>query len=334
MTPRGKVEIIAEAAQGYEGDPTLARMLVRAAVAGHADTVKFQLVYADELATKDYPYYGLFKALEMPAPAWERVALDAREAGLGLVFDVYGLESLRLALKLGVTGVKIHSSDFFNEPLITAAVEEAPHVFFSGGGIMADELGSFLNSLSPTHRMKMTLLYGFQAEPTAMSDNNLARLGGIREKFPSLRIGFMDHAEGGADEATWLGVLALPFGITTIEKHICLHRGLNLEDSVSALDAHELSLYVRRIRSAEAALGAQELTLSQAEMAYRRRAIKVVVTKTSLPAGTQIESSHLALLRVSTEGSDQTIHRLDHVIGRKTIRTVEAWQPVHREDLV
>ncbi|NCV89142.1 MAG: hypothetical protein EBW19_02930, partial [Betaproteobacteria bacterium] len=42
------IKIIAEAAQGFEGDPLLARLLVRAAARAGADAVKFQLVYADE----------------------------------------------------------------------------------------------------------------------------------------------------------------------------------------------------------------------------------------------------------------------------------------------
>jgi len=46
------IEIIAEIAQGYEGNSTLALMLAKAAVRSGADAVKFQLVYADELATK------------------------------------------------------------------------------------------------------------------------------------------------------------------------------------------------------------------------------------------------------------------------------------------
>ena len=41
------VEIIAEAAQGFEGNPTLAKLLARGAVRAGADAVKFQLIYAD-----------------------------------------------------------------------------------------------------------------------------------------------------------------------------------------------------------------------------------------------------------------------------------------------
>ena len=68
------VEIIAEIAQGYEGDASQARLLARGAVRAGADAVKFQLVYADEIAVPDYQYYDLFRTLEMPQSDWRDVA--------------------------------------------------------------------------------------------------------------------------------------------------------------------------------------------------------------------------------------------------------------------
>ena len=54
-----KVEIIAEMAQGFEGSFNQAKLLVKAAASAGANAVKFQLVYADELATNDYLHYNL-----------------------------------------------------------------------------------------------------------------------------------------------------------------------------------------------------------------------------------------------------------------------------------
>ena len=51
---KNKIEIIAEIAQGYEGSEKLTNLLTKGAIASNADAVKFQLVYADELATPDY----------------------------------------------------------------------------------------------------------------------------------------------------------------------------------------------------------------------------------------------------------------------------------------
>jgi sialic acid synthase SpsE len=330
---RSGVTIVAEAAQGFEGDPFVSRLLVRAAAAGRADMVKFQLVYADELATTDYPYHALFKGLEMPPAAWEAVAAEARRLGLGLVFDVFGHRALGLARGLGAAAVKIHSTDFFNEPLVEAALADVPQVFFSVGGIEPDEIARFLERRGAAALTRLTMLFGFQSEPTATADNNLRRLAGFRERFPHLRLGFMDHADGESDEAGWLGVLALPFGVSAIEKHITLDRGLRMEDHVSALASTEFAAYVDRIRVAEVALGHGDLALSPVELAYRGRALKIVVAARALHAGEALRVSDVVLLRAPFDTTLHTVTQPAEVAGRKLLRDVPPAGPVYREDL-
>jgi N,N'-diacetyllegionaminate synthase len=327
------VTIIAEAAQGFEGNVTLARLLVKAAKAGNADIVKFQLVLADELATRDYAYYGLFKQLEMPLADWRAVADDAEKAGLGLAFDIFGPESLRLAIELGARAVKLHSTDFFNGKLVAAAQRAAPRLLFSVGGIEADEIAAFVERAHPDARAKLTMMYGFQAEPTLTGDNNLARLASLRQRLPNLDLGFMDHADGTGDDAGWLGVLALPYGVSTLEKHITLDRSIELEDYISALSPSEFATYVKRVRLAEAALGSACLDLSEPERAYRGRAVKVVVAAKTLAPGTVINDDVVSLLRAPKEGQRTSFQTLDGVLGRTVAREIAAGTPVNAEDL-
>jgi len=327
------VTILAEAAQGYEGEPTLARLLVRAAARGGADMVKFQIIFADELAVPGYRHYQLFKQLEMSSEAWHKVAEETARSGIAIAFDVYGERSLSLALEVGASAVKIHATDFFNHALVEAALRSAPQVYFSAGGIEIDEVDEFLRRHAPYAQDKLTMLCGFQAEPTAPGDNNIARLAVLRQRFPSLPFGFMDHAEGESDEALWLGVLALPYGITAIEKHITIDRSLQLEDYVSAVAADNFSRYVKRIRLAEAALGTSDLTLTEAERAYRRRAAKVVVAIRHVPRGNIVRATDVRLLRASLDENQRPYHRLEAVVGRPTKREVAPERPVLEEDL-
>jgi N,N'-diacetyllegionaminate synthase len=333
MTPHGRVTIIAEAAQGFEGDATLARLLVRTAKAAGADLVKFQLVLADELATRDYPYYPLFQRLEMPMSAWQTIADDAARSDLGLAFDVFGPESLRQAMALGARAIKLHAADFFNTDLVAAVLAHAPRVLFSAGGITIDEIAGFVDGVAPDVRARLTMMCGFQAEPTLPSDNNIARLAGLRQRFAALDLGFMDHAAGDSDEAGWLGVLALPYGVSTIEKHITVDRSLQLEDGVSALNATEFALYVCRIRLAEAALGSGSLALSDAERAYRGRALKTVVAARAVPAGAVILAEDLGLRRAAVDGQRYTFQRAGDVAGRVARCAIEAGRPLYAEDV-
>lgn len=327
----GRVTVVAEAAQGFEGDLTLARLLVRAAAEGGADLVKLQLVYADELTTPAHHHHVLFGDLEMPDAHWHRIAEEARREGVGLACDVFGLRSLALAVQCGAAAVKIHASDVFNEPLVEAALVSAPHVYLSLGGVRAEEVDGLVARYGsdPT---RLTLLYGFQAEPTRNEDNHLRRLGALRRRYPAVGLGFMDHTDGASDESGWLAAVALPFGIRLIEKHITLDPALEIEDYVSALPPGTFASWVRRIRAAEAALGHEDLALTAAEETYRGKALKVVVATRGLDAGTVIDAGAVTLLRTPLVAGTTSHLRLDAVIGRRVTRAIAAGAAVCVED--
>lgn len=326
------VRIIAEAAQGFEGEPRLARLLVRAAKAGGADIVKFQLVFADELATRDYPYYGLFKGLEMPEQAWRDVAADASAARLGLVFDVFGQHSLDLALSLGASGVKLHASDFFNRALVDAVFAGAPHVYLSLGGIDYPDVAALVHA-HPIEPGRLTLMFGFQGEPTSIDQNHIARLGELRRQFPSCGLGFMDHADGALDEAGWLGVLSLAYGATVIEKHITLDRAIELEDFVSALEPASFARYVARIRLAERALGNPAFELSEPERAYGQRAVKAVVSARPIAEGAVITTADVAALRAPLPEGCTVLRQIEAAVGRSARARIDAGRAICQEDL-
>jgi len=79
MKSNNKFEIIAEIAQGNEGDPKLAQLLTAGAMASGAYAVKYQFVSADELATPDYQYYDLLKSLELSTDSWKKISSRTHE---------------------------------------------------------------------------------------------------------------------------------------------------------------------------------------------------------------------------------------------------------------
>jgi len=326
------VEIIAEVAQGYEGDVSQARLLVRGAARAGADAVKFQLVYADELATPDYQYYDLFRSLEMPLDGWRTLTEEAKAGELRFYLDVYGERSLQEAIELGADGVKIHASDFFNTGLVRSALDAMPRVYISLGGISVTELADFLSLHHITADQQVFLMYGFQAEPTPVEFNNLRRLKALQERFPGYRFGFMDHSDGSSDDAMTLALLALPFGVDCIEKHISLDRTLQLEDYVSALSPENFRLFVQRIRHLESALGTDALELTTAEQEYRRKSRKVVVANRELSKGKIIPPDALSLKRVPLT-TPSSLFRIEQAASRRLAVSVQPNQQIVEEML-
>ena len=328
-----KIKIIAEAAQGFEGDPLLARLLVRAAGRAGADAVKFQLVYADEIATPEYKYYDLFKKLEMPAACWREVASEAKKEGIGLYFDVFGKKSLRMAIALGAEGLKIHATDFYNDGLIRAALKTGKHTLLGLGGLGEKNLSSLFERHPRIKTACVTMMHGFQAEPTPLGANNLLRLGTLAALCHPAGIGFMDHSDGGKEDSLELSLLALPFGISVVEKHITLDRELKLEDYVSALPPAYFKKFVKKIRKYEKALGSSALEPGPDEKMYRLKSAKIVVAARKLKKGSLLRNNDLKLLRVDKQETLPAILDPKEVLGSRVSRKIPQHHPIFKRFL-
>jgi len=323
------VEIIAEVAQGYEGNPKLAELLALGAVRTGADAVKFQLVIADELAVPTYEYYGLFKSLEMKISVWRQIKELIEKENKKIYFDIYGDLSLELAKRLKASGVKISTADFYNKSLIKKALSTFDKVFISIGGVRAEELDELVQGFG--EETNVSLMYGFQAEPTPTEENNLLRLSEFRKIYPHISIGFMDHSLGTSEEAFYLPLMALSLGVSYIEKHITLDPLLKIEDYISALEPARFEKFVTIIRSMEPALGMSELCLTEEELKYKSLAGKVVVAKRNINAGTKLKEEDLVLKRVATDGSPDCYRSIEEIVGTVVQQNVTVNSPITRD---
>ena len=330
MTVLGEPFVVAEAAQGYEGDPALARLLVRGAAAAGADAVKFQIVFAGDLAAPDYVHFDLFTQLEMTEADWRRVRDDARDKGLEFFADIFGSQSLALAKSLGVDGIKIHSTCFFDDALIAEVAAMPVRLLLSIGGIEMEELREAVARHRLVDRPHETvIMYGFQAEPTPLASNHLRRIPAIA-KATGLEVGFMDHSEGQGDYAISLSAVALGLGARVFEKHISLDHALALEDHISALTPTGFADYVTAMADLTQALGDDIPALSEDERAYRGRALKRVVAVRDIAAGDVLREEDVVLLRPAAE---EGLFRPGDAIGRSAKRSIAAGAPVRSGDL-
>jgi len=322
------IEIIAEIAQGYEGNPKLAELLVKGALVAEADAVKIQIIFADELCVPDYPYYGLFKSLEMEKSVWQRLVSQVKAAKKKIYFDVYGDRSINLAKELEVDGVKISTTDFYNFPLLKQVFANFDNVYVSTGGVPKEDIDDMMNMCDLP--INLVLMHGFQDEPTKIVDNNLARITTLRKRYPGVGIGFMDHSLGSEEEAFNLPLVALGMGVSCIEKHITLDYSLQIEDYISALSVDRFEEFVRMIRLMEPSLGSSELTLTSKEIDYKNRAGKVVVAIRNLKKGERITEDDIAMKRVSTSPSDEYYQQVAPLVGKFISRALEKDEPFNR----
>ena len=329
------LRIIAEAAQGYlpltadRGSLETALLMTRAAAVAGADAIKFQIVYVEELAYPGNVHFDIFRRLEMPTEDWQTVRDYAKGSGLEFIADVFGPRSLEVGRSIEADGYKIHSTIFFDHPFVSEVLAQGKEVFVSLGGIEATEVANFIERHGIGPDSKVTLLYGFQAEPTPMERNHLGRIPSWIA-HTGLPLGFMDHSDGDGADTVNLSVLAMGMGVRIFEKHITLDRILELEDYVSALPPGAFAEYAQALRRLESAVGNSTLDLTEPERAYREKAIKRCVASHDMSAGTVVTAEAFSMIR-----PDKPVGEFDPsaVLGRELARDMVKGEPISKGGL-
>jgi N,N'-diacetyllegionaminate synthase len=331
-----QIEVVAELAQGFEGRPEQARLLMKAAASAGAHAAKYQLVYADELATPDYKHYGLFRSLEMSDDVWAGLATYAQEIGTRLYVDIFGARSLALAERIGVTVVKLHGTDIANVGFLRQVAQSSvPKVLLGAGGAHAEELAQAVEILSAK---EVVVLLGFQAYPTPNETNQIARVRLLADRYARLgarvSIGFADHAPPDGPLRYALAATAIGAGARLIEKHLTLGKNMKLEDHESALNPDEFGEFCGVMQSCAAAWGVSadtaDFNMSNAEAGYRKTIRRHVITSRDLPAGTRLAPADLVLKRSS---ADPVITNIESVYGKTLIRALPGNAPVQPADV-
>ncbi|CAM8429431.1 SpsE Sialic acid synthase [Candidatus Methylopumilus universalis] len=330
------IEIIAELAQGFEGKSEQAFLLMKAAATGGASAVKYQLVFADELATPDYKYYELFKSLEMPDESWERLSDSAKKLKINLQLDIFGSRSLKLAEYLNVSAVKLHGTDIANIGLLKEVAQSSvKKILLGAGGAHLDELSQAIDILNAK---EVVVLLGFQGYPTPNNSNEISRVSLLKQyflkKYPHVKIGFADHASPESTLRFALATMAIGAGAEVIEKHLTLGRTMKLEDNESALNPDEFLVFSNTIKECALALGhstlIEDFGMSESEKGYRKMIRRHVVAAVRLSAGDQLQPSQLSLKRTSAENP---ITDLSSVYSKTIKSAIEINRPILLKDI-
>lgn len=330
-----KIEIIAELAQGFEGKPMQASLLVRAAARSGAQAAKLQMVFADELATPGYKYYDLFRSLEMPDETWASLVSEARAQGIDLQVDIFGRRSLALAERIGIRTVKLHGTDIGNPGLLRdVAASGIERALLGAGGAHRDEIASAVDIL---RGKKVVVLLGFQAYPTPTDTNQIDRVRHLASEFasnPDIAIGFADHADPESPLRLALAAAAVGAGATVIEKHLTLGRNMELEDFESALNPDQFAEFTASLMGVASAIGttsaAADYGMTGSEAGYRKMIRRHVVSARDLSSGETLTAQDIVLKRADV---DDPITAPAEVIGRRLTAPVKANHAIRRTDL-
>ena len=178
MISKNGIFIIAEMAQSYEGIPDIAKELAEKASLTGADGVMFQLVFADELALPENKLYDTFKRSEMPRDVWSELVHNIQKNNSYAIAEVFGDQSLEIAIESNVDGLRIHASDINNYHLIKNIANTKLPIFLSIGGSYPNEIKNAISLIQKysSPNTEVTLMHGYQRCPTPPWDSHMSTL--------------------------------------------------------------------------------------------------------------------------------------------------------------
>jgi len=330
-----RVYLVAEAGVNHNGRLELAHRLVAAAADSGVDAVKFQIFRADALAARSAhkPQYmqragdrsgsqrDLLAGLALQPHQFRELRRHAMSRGLDFLCSPFDAASLDALVEMGVSAVKLASTELTNYPLLQRAGTTRLPLILSTGTCALDEVA---DALTRVPESPVILLHCVSSYPAADTDANLRAMRTLSQAF-GVPVGFSDHTEG-----LDVPCLAVAAGACLLEKHMTLDRTLPGPDHRFSLAPDALADWVRRVRHTERILGHGRKVVLPCEWDVRRSARKSVVALTDIASGQELTREVLGTKR---PGTGVEARHIDSLVGRPALcgipaDTVLQWEMV------
>jgi sialic acid synthase SpsE len=336
---------VADIAANHDGDLDRARLLIRMAAEAGADAAKFQHFSAASIVSGPgfddlggqvshqsswrKPVVEVYRDAELPL-AWTaelRGACD--DAGIDFMTAPYDLAFVP-ELSAHVVAWKVGSGDItWHEEIEVLAADGKPVLIATGASDM-DEVRAAV-AVARKHNDELVLMQcntNYTGDRENLRHVALNVLRTYAAEFPDLVLGLSDHTPG---HVTVLGAVTL--GARVIEKHFTDDVDREGPDHRFSMDQASWAEMVDRVRDLEAALGPAEKVVMPNEyetVVLQRRAVRAAV---ALPEGHNLTAADLSVLRPCPVDALPP-HRVDEVLGRRTVRPIAEGDVVRLEDVV
>ncbi len=337
--PNRPAFIIAEAGVNHDGDVDAAKRLIDAAQASGASAVKFQVFAASRLVTRsaaacDYQrkhdaratsQYDMLRRLELAPGRFAELAEHARRVGIEFLATPFSPADVRLLVELGVSAIKLASTDLLNVPLIEAAIETGRPLIVSTGAAEAGEITSAVCRLRRAGAAeRLILLHCVSSYPTPPEEANLRAVRALAD-LHGVPVGYSDHTR-----EVHTGAVAVAAGAVALEKHLTLDRERIGPDHFFSLEPADFAAYVRQVRETETLLGDGVIRLSDAQREVRRLARGCLVAARDIQAGELFTSENVIVKRAGMTSASLSPSDLPHVLGRRAAAFIPADTPLTR----
>lgn len=318
------MKIIAETASNHMGELDYLKDLSLQCKQAGADIVTVQVLNLEAFVTPaDKLSYPNFVKVHLEADKWIEYFDWCKERDIEVLPCILDFPSTDLCKDYGFTTVKIHASDIVNHDFLSFVNQLFDKVFLEFGGADLNEIASALKVLSDT---EVVLLYGFNAYPTKVENQNLAFLESLKYLF-NCKTGFADHSV----DNDFISLLAMAKGAIYLEKHVTLDsKDKDRFDWQVSVEPDSLKELVDRVKMYKPAFGEPLRFVSDSEKHFRKLVYKKLILKENLPAGTLLKEEDFDIKR-SIEGVEST--QVETFVGKELIKDLERGTPISYSDI-
>jgi len=326
------VFVIAEIGNNHNGDVDLAKQLIAAAAEAGADAAKFQthIAEAEMLPSTptpphfDEPRWEFTKRMELSKDDHLRLKAYAEERGLVFFSSPFSVEAVELLEAVDVPAYKIASGELTNPPLLEAVAATAKPVLLSSGmsGMEDVERAARILRADGSDLLVLQCTSNYPCPPELVNLRAMTAMGELLDA----PYGLSDHT---ADIYTSIAAVAL--GAVAVEKHFTLDKAAYGPDHHASLTPDELRRLVEGVRQVELAMGTGIKERDPALDPARATFEKSIVARIAIPEGAVLEREMLTTKR---PGDGISALRLEEIVGRRVVRTLEPDHKLQEADLV
>jgi N-acetylneuraminate synthase len=251
--------IIAEIGINHNGDLSIARQMIDAAVHAGVDAVKFQK-RTPEIATppeqrsqmRETPwgyisYLDYRYKVEFGEEQYREIDRYCKEKGIAWMVSVWDQDSVDFIEQFDTPAYKIPSASLTDFGLIRKARATGKPLILSSGMSTMEQIHQGVKIAGKKDLILMHCTSTYPCEPEEL---NLKMIETLRREFPEIPIGYSGHEVGLVPTA-----VAVALGACMVERHLTLDRAMWGSDQAASVEPWGFETLVKYIHVTERSIG-------------------------------------------------------------------------------
>lgn len=331
--------IIAEMSGNHNGSKERAIEIIKRAAETGVDCLKFQTYTADTITlAADKPdfvindenslwngrqLHELYDEAHTPWEWHEELFQTANDLGMIAFSSPFDETAVDFLETLNVPMYKVASFEITHLPLIKRIGQTGKPVIISTGMASVEEIEVAIRTAREGGTDDIIILKCTSQYPANASDANLATIADMAKRF-GVQVGLSDHTLG-----IGVGIAAIGYGATVIEKHFTIDRSEGGVDSEFSMEPHEMKALKEETSCAWHARGTVHYDGTANEQKSKQFRQSIYPSR-DIAEGETFSAENLIICRPGLSLAPSNWERL---LGKKAKRSIEMGERLTTGDL-